>query len=385
MDDRRQLKICYVDESSAIGGAEAYLKMLSEHFAPHYDVNIIHLGDEMHRNYYDAPRVTHIPCLAANRSGLVTMSRYYSILRQLAPDVLHVNQPAPDRCFHAIVAGRLASVRLVMSTCHLPGAVFRRSFLGMAAGKSLYDHAVNTVVFNCLDKIIVVSESGIEGLNKNYPISSGKSVCVHNGVDCEKYRRCGPSASSTVRASLNIPEDVLLLASVGRLHEQKDYASLLKAFSCAHKRHPRLNLIIVGEGELRQELEQLAVDLGLERVTHLVGQRSNIPEILAACDIYINSSRYEGLPFSILEAMASGLPVIASAVDGNKEVIQHDHGILVHPGDQGKMVEAIMSLVEDESKRKSLGNSGREFVARYFSLSGMMSKTEQVYLSAASN
>jgi glycosyltransferase involved in cell wall biosynthesis len=306
-------------------------------------------------------------------------------MKQLTPDVLHINQPAPDRCFHAIVAGRLASVRLVMSTCHLPGAVFRRSFLGMAAGKCLYDYAVNNVVFHCLDKIIVVSESGIEDLNKNYRVPSGKSVCVHNGVDCEKYCRVAPSASNSVRASLNIPEDVLLLASVGRLHEQKNYASLLKAFGCAHKRHPGLNLVIVGEGELRRELEQLAADLGLERVTHLVGQRNNIPEILAACDIYINSSRYEGLPFSILEAMASGLPVIASAIDGNREVIQHDHGILVYPGDQDKMVEAIMSLVEDERKRKRLGNSGREFVARFFSLAGMMSKTEQVYLDAASN
>jgi len=376
-------KICYIDESPTIGGAEKYLHMLTNHFNRDYEITIVHANNLTHKEYYHNAQISQIALSKGTLSGFRKILKYYEIFKRIAPDILHVNQPAPDRCHHSIIAGRLASIKRIVSTCHLPSVVFKRSLLGMVAGKSIYDQIIYKIVFNILDKIIVVSESGIDDLLNSYNVSGNKGICVHNGVDYERFCSVSDSASKCVRNSLNIPNDHLLLSTVGRLHSQKGFSALLKAFGEVYRRHSKVNLLIVGEGELRQELGKLAAELGIEKVTHLVGQRADIPEILAASDIYINSSLYEGLPFSILEAMASGLPVIASAVDGNNEVLKNGNGILVPPGNHEKMVNEIIFLVDNEEYRKKLGNTGREYVRNHYSINSMMTTTEKIYLNVS--
>ena len=376
----KKFRIMYLDESSAIGGAEIYLKMLLEHFAHEYEVAVVHPDDEIHAEHYRIPGICRQPVPLEPVSGAAKMMQYCRIFKQFAPDLLHVNQPAPDRCFHGIVAGRLASVPRIVATCHLPGMQFRRSALGVVAGKGIYDYVVYKTVFGILDKVIVVSGAGVGALKEFYRVSDGKGMCIHNGVDCEKFQKVDAAATGALRNSLGIPENHLVLTSVGRLHAQKDFSLLIRAFADVYRNHRNVHLVIVGEGELRQELEELAAGLGVGSVTHFTGQRKDIPEILAASDIYVNSSLYEGLPFTILEAMAAGLPVIASCIDGNKEVLKDGNGLLFPPGGQEQLAEGVTTLIRNAEYRKSLGATGKGHVKTNYSLARMMHKTRRIYL-----
>jgi len=155
---------------------------------------------------------------------------------------------------------------------------------------------------------------------------------------------------------------------------------LLRAFAQVLARHPRARLLMIGEGELRPELEALATSLGVSRAVIWPGFRRDIPRLLAAMDVYVQPSANEGLPLSILEAMAAGKPIVATRIKGVVELIEHEvTGLLVSLGNREALVAAILRLLEDGSLAERVGRVARSRVADRFGLQRMVKAYDALY------
>jgi glycosyltransferase involved in cell wall biosynthesis len=193
-------------------------------------------------------------------------------------------------------------------------------------------------------------------------------VTIPNGVSLERYR--GRARRSEVRARVGVPEDAVLAICVAKLQRQKGHRYLVDALTSLAPRRPELHLLVVGDGPLADEIARLAEASGLAGRIHLAGQRRDVPELLRASDLFVLPSLWEGLPMALLEAMASGLPVVATNVSGTREVIRgpQDGGVLVEPGSPAPLGEAIDRVVSDPRLRQSLGRAARRRVGGHYSV-----------------
>jgi len=175
-----------------------------------------------------------------------------------------------------------------------------------------------------------------------------------------------------------------VLVVVGRLEPQKGHRILLDALPAVLRSFPRVRLVCLSDGQLRAALERQTLKLGLTDAVRFVGYQPDIAEWLALADISILPSFFEGLPLTVIEAMAAGRPVIASAVDGVPEVlVDGESGLLIPPGDSGALARAICRLVGDPALRQAMARAGRRRVVLEFGLERLVRETEELYLSAS--
>ena len=175
--------------------------------------------------------------------------------------------------------------------------------------------------------------------------------------------------------------DKTILINVARLSREKNHALLVRAFSKAVQSCPNLELWLVGDGELRRDIEELVKQLGLEEKVKFFGVRSDVPELLSQADIFVLSSDYEEFGLVVAEAMAAGLPVIATAIGGIPEILEGGRaGILVPPKDVDALAKAIVELARDEKKRAELSDYGRKLVAERFDIRRTVREYEKLYL-----
>jgi glycosyltransferase involved in cell wall biosynthesis len=189
---------------------------------------------------------------------------------------------------------------------------------------------------------------------------------ICNGVDLKRYSR--PVDKALVRSRLGLDAQAFLIIMVGTLREPKGHCYMIEAMSELVSRHPNMHALFVGDGELREELQAQATRLGLVEHIHFLGNRSDVPDLLAASDLFALPSLWEGLSMALLEAMASGLPIVASAVSGTVQVmLPNETGLLVPPKDVPKLVEAIEQIVSDPACALRMGATARRRVQAEFS------------------
>jgi glycosyltransferase involved in cell wall biosynthesis len=183
-----------------------------------------------------------------------------------------------------------------------------------------------------------------------------------------------------LRTSLGFKPEEIVCISVGRLVPVKGLSDLLSAFAIAHNQNPELRLLLVGDGELRQDLEREVQELKIGDVVQLVGWREDIPELLDVADLFVLTSHNEGLGLVLVEAMVKKLPVVATAVGGVPEVvIDGVTGSLVPAGDSVAIASAIARFAENGEMRASMGQRGYERANEFFTIDKTVQYTEDLY------
>ena len=200
---------------------------------------------------------------------------------------------------------------------------------------------------------------------------------VYNGI--ELGRRPQPADRAAARSALQLPNEAFVIGSVGRLDPVKNLGALLEALSLLGGRFPAARAVVVGEGSERQALIDRAHALGVGGVAHFTGHRSDVRALMAAFDVYVNCSTYEGVSLTILEAMATALPVVATAVGGNPEVVVHQEtGVLVDERSRS-LASAIAMLAVSPGQRQAMGDAGRWRVKRHFTIERMVNDYAAAY------
>ena len=338
------------------GGAETQLVALSRYLkACRWDTEVVSLL--LPGRFLSELERSGIPIWSANIArrgaglrGLAALPRLLRHLRTRRPHVLCTFM------FHANVAGRvlarLAGVPVVVSS-------IRNEHLGPR-----WKEWLEAVTERLSDLTVVNSESVAASLAARGVVSQSRCRVIPNAVDLARFPPRDASARASTRRTLGVAPGAFLWVTVGRLETQKDYPGLLRAVSLLRERHPSVRLAVAGDGPLGPWLRALSARMELDDTVAWLGLRDDVPDLLDTGDAFVLSSRWEGSPNVVLEALAAGLPVAATDVGGVRELVEDGRsGFLVQPGDARALVSAMdRMMTRPPEDRRHMGEQGRRSV-----------------------
>jgi sugar transferase (PEP-CTERM/EpsH1 system associated) len=344
--------------------------------------------------HMDASRFEHVICtvresgvnavrLPAGRARLVHLGKcdrrwqvpeLRRVIRDTAPDVVHSrNWGAIEAVFAAHLSGGCAII-------HSEHGLEARDRARMPWRRT----CVRRLAFELADQVLCVSRQlrAVHGRHTGFP--ARRMLVIHNGVDTVRYVP-DQAARERMRREMGIGSDVFCLGAVGNLAPVKGHLTLLRGLAELGSAVAGWRVLVAGEGPERPKLEAAARDLprpGAE-VT-LLGTSTRVPELLNAFDAYVLPSVNEGISNSLLEAMASGLPLVASDAGGNPEVVEDgSSGLLFRAGDARGLAECLLRIYSSPERRKDLGAAARRRVLDDFSIGSMLGSYERLYLAMA--
>jgi glycosyltransferase involved in cell wall biosynthesis len=242
-----------------------------------------------------------------------------------------------------------------------------------------YQGVADRLLSSFTDHAIAVSRSTRDFLVEERFVPADRVSLVWNGAPLDEFAPAGPERALRVRRELAIPDHATVVGTIGRLNAQKGHRFLLDAARPLCHRLPDLRILIVGDGDLMDDLQGQAARLGLEDRVVFAGHRTDVPDLLAALDVFCISSLYEGTPLALFEAMAAGRPVVSTAVDGCREVLADGvTGLLVPPEDVGALEVALERVLGDAALRESLGRKALE-ASRAYDVRTCVEQMEAIY------
>lgn len=305
---------------------------------------------------------------AADLRAILALRRF---LMQQKPAIVHTHSTKAGLIGRAAAA--LAGARAVVHTPHVfPFQIRANILLRFAA------IAAERLFSRTTGKIVCVSESERQAAIKA-GIRPDKLVVIRNGVDCDALEKAASVALKSGRTK-STDEPAEVVGFVGRLVPQKGVEYLLRSAPAILSEFPAARFVIVGDGPLKENLRLEAARLGISDHCAFLGAREDVPAILATFTILALPSLWESAPYAILEAMALGVPVVASNVGGVPEIIpSDDFGLLVPPEDPHRLASAVRSLLRDPRRRRHIADATRQRVRNEFRLSAMISALHQLY------
>lgn len=225
-----------------------------------------------------------------------------------------------------------------------------------------------------------VSREAVEAFVRKKASPRHKMMMMPNGVDLAKFTN-ERKTDRALRSELGIGQDEFVWLAIGRLVDAKDYPTMLKAWAIVRKASAASALIIVGEGPDRLSLENLSRDLGLTDSVRFLGIRSDISSLMSVSDAYVMSSLWEGLPMVLLEASACELPIVATNVGGNREIIRDGiSGYLTDSACPEQLADKMISLMKlPIEQREDMGRESRRFVMQHYEIGKIISQWESLY------
>lgn len=267
---------------------------------------------------------------------------------------------------------RLAGVPAVVETFHLP-EVWR---LDKPLKRSFW---LDRQVARCVDRYIAVSAAAARHLAAHKRIPAHKVRTIRNGRDLARFRPPSAAETAAARARLGVGGAPVVVV-VGRLEPQKGHALMIRAAQILVRSLPSLRVIFVGGGSLEGELKARCESAGLARAISFAGYRPDPEAVLAAADVAVLPSRYEGLPLAAIEALAMARPLVATDVEGTREVVVDGHsGLLVPPGDAAALARAVERLLRLPLAAQQLAARGRRRAERQFDLRRQVDQTVSLY------
>jgi glycosyltransferase involved in cell wall biosynthesis len=326
------------------------------------ETQVASLATAFRQRGWDVSVVSMTPPGSANPLALL---RFRRILRHRLPTILH------SHLVHANLLARLTRlithVPLLISTAHSvsEGNVLRRWAYRLTDPMS--------------DLTTNVSRAAVDRYVQVGAAPADRIRFVPNGLITQRFI-CGTEVRHRLRADLQL-DDAFAWLAIGRFEEAKDYPNLLRAFARVLQRSPDALLLMAGRGKLQDETKQFAEELRIADRIQFLGVRSDVPQLMAAADAYVLSSAWEGMPMVLLEASGAALPIVATRVGGNAEVVlDGESGFLTPAKDSPALAEAMVQMMRlSEGERKAMGERGRSFVKANFDMSIVVEQWERVY------
>lgn len=355
------MRILHTEWSDGFGGQER--RILAEMKGMRARGHDIWLATREGAQLRVAAETAGIPTLILPLRGaadLASAARLARELRRLRIDVVNTHSGVDS--WVGGIAARWARSPVLLRTRHLNNPLRR--------GWTNFVHYLP-------DRIVACGEAVRARLVEECGFPAAQVVSIPTGIDFAGFRPTRDRA--TVRAGLGLGEDDELLLMVGVLRGVKRHLLALDALQRLADARPRLQLILAGDGPMRDELGARADALGLAGRVHFIGHRDDVPDLLGAADALLLSSRSEGVPQAVTQALGLGLPVVATRVGGVPELIRdEDTGLLVPPEDAEAMAAALERVFADPDWARSLGERGRAHVHAHFSLDAMLDATERL-------
>ena len=373
MNDRRPL-VAHVVHRFDTGGLENGVVNLINHMPAdayrHAVIALTEITDFKKR--IDRPDVKFIALSKRPGHVLWIYPQLYKLFRQLKPAIVHTRNLA---ALETAVPAWAAQVPVRLHGEH-------GRDVGDFDGTSKKYQWVRRIYSPFVKHYIALSKDLAHYLIKPVGINEKRVTQIYNGVDATRFHPA-PVRQIVPGCPFDAP-GLWLVGTVGRMQTVKDQTNLAQAFVHALKISPelrdQLRLVMIGDGPLRQDSLAILQAAGLAELAWLPGERSDMPEIMRGLDCFVLPSLGEGISNTILEAMASGLPIIATAVGGNVELVQNgQNGCLVPPANPEALAKAIVGFAQQRESTKSLGKKSRQLVENHYSMTAMVTNYQQLY------
>jgi glycosyltransferase involved in cell wall biosynthesis len=364
-EDRGPLRVMFVITYMPVGGAEVLLvdlirRLDRSQFQPELCClkRLGPLGEVL------AGEIPAFAGLLAQKYDFAVLGRLARLMQSRRIDAVVTVGTGGDKMFWGRLAGRLAAVPVICSALHSSGLPDRVEL-------------PNRLLAPMTDAFIAVAGEHARFLAEHEGCPAAKVRVIPNGVDVDRFRALPPSHS--LRAELNLPEGAPVAGIVAALRAEKHHELFLRAAALVARRLPEARFLVVGDGPRRATLEALARDLSIDKSVRFVGTRNDVPELLSLVDVAVLTSHMESNPVSLLEAMASETPVVATRVGSVPEtVIDGKTGFLAAPGDADEIAERVVRLLDDPGLARRMGRAGREQVVAHGSVERMVDGYEHL-------
>jgi glycosyltransferase involved in cell wall biosynthesis len=375
-----KLKVIRVITRLNVGGVAVQTILLTKHCDPQKIETLLVTGTEgpgegSLRDWAADQGVTPLVIPEMGReinfiSDLKILYKLYRLFRREKPDIVDTHTAKAG--FAGRLAARLAGVPVVIHTFH--GHIFHGYFSPWKTRLFLF---IEQMLAHLSTRIVTISALQRQEILNFRIASPDKILIIPYGFELDPFLTC-ESGRGRLRSELALGPEIKLVGIVARLTAIKNHHLFFKAASLVHQRCKAVHFVVVGDGELRAELEQYVAELQLERVVHFLGWRQDVPAIYADLDLVALTSNNEGTPVTLIEAQAAGCPVVATAVGGVPDIVSDGQtGYLVPPGDAEALAEAILKALADDSG--SMGRAARQAVAEQFTISRLVRDMEQLY------
>ncbi len=295
--------------------------------------------------------------------------RLRGAVRERGIDLLHAHQYTPF--FYSAVSRGLGASPPILFTEHGRHYPDQRKLKRVLANRWLLKPS---------DRVSAVGRFVAEALTKNEGIDAGRIRVIHNGIDPDAFPTADPSGRAAARGMIGVGEDTPLVMQVARFHPVKDHQTAVRAFARVTEQVPGAKLCLIGEGDERQAIEALSAELGIYEHILFMGARDDVARLLPGADVFMLSSVSEGISVTLLEAMGTAVPIVATDVGGNGEVVEYNKtGLLSPRGDDRALADSLISLLTDADRRREMGALGRERLLDTFTQNRMHSAYAELY------
>ncbi len=371
--------ILHVIDALNIGGAQELLVLLAKKTPPEACRTLVCvLQPDLTIKGRLTDKGAEVFCLMRPRASILSPLRFLkyvsgglkdiiTICRRYKVDVVHCH--LSDAEFIGIPAGRLAGVKRVVSTVHYPALLPERA---KGSGRNLLRRIATRLLYLLADRVVAVSFDVAAQLERIFHLDPEKIEIIVNGIDVEEIGRVSPDPE--ILSSIGGRPGERLVLAVGRLMPPKGHRYLIEAMPALAERF-KVRLLLTGDGDLRESLVEEGRSLGVGESISFLGSRDDIPELLAAAEVFVLPSVSEGTSLALLEAMAAAKPIVATDIPGNRGLLRHEHNsLLVPPGDPERLYLAIAALLADPPRAGGYGQNARKDVAGLYHIDKTVEK-----------
>jgi glycosyltransferase involved in cell wall biosynthesis len=378
---QRPLRLLFLTDTpiTVSGGSERFLRNLVNGLAQQgFLINVVHLCEEPSRaaqihqaSIPAAIDVRYLPCGAVyGGSGL---RAYRSLKRRVLDEGFHVIQSQHENAdvINALLPrGPLDAIK-----------ISNRRDTGFLKSRKL--RLASRLLNHRFDRIVAPTTAVLDAVAATESAPRKRMLCIPNGVDASRFHPADASTRERTRADLGLASDALSIGCVANLLDVKRHVDLIDAFALVRNAFPQAQLLLIGDGPLRETIMARAREHRVEHAVYQLGSRKDVDELLPAFDVFALASDTEGLSNAILEAQACGLPVVATRTGGNPDLVEGDCGMLVPVRDPVAIAKAVGMLLGNLELRKNMGAAARARVMRRHSLEAMTRAYATLYRECA--